>query len=106
MEAIMADLSEERMGEIALALIKLRLQKEGIRLSNSTRREIGQAAKDTGISREDLEQFQIQLLPEFIGNALGFKHVDLTTSERVPYVEPQRDHDHHDGHGHGYGGGH
>lgn len=79
-------MTAERRNEIAYLLLKRRLQREGIKLSDSMRREIGQAAKEVEISPDELKQFFLELLPELIGNALGFGRVGLTTGS--PVAEP------------------
>lgn len=72
-------LSEERRGQIALALVKAKFRKEGLRLSSSARRELGATAAEIGVSIEELEQFVFDLLPELVGEAFGFKSVSITT---------------------------
>jgi hypothetical protein len=75
-------LTEARRGQIALALLKARLRKEGFRLSSSGRRELGAEAANIGVPVEELEQFVLDLLPELIGNALGYENVSMTVGNR------------------------
>lgn len=50
-----------RKGEIALAYLKCRLREEGVRLSPNLRRQVGNIAKDIGISTEEAMEF-IQII--------------------------------------------
>jgi len=65
-------MDDERMGEIALALIRHYIQNEGVRLSeHSFKRDLGNVAKGTGIPRGDLIEFAEVLLNESLSNILS-----------------------------------
>jgi hypothetical protein len=81
-------LSEERRGQIALALVKARFRRDGLRLSPAARRELGATAAETGVPIEELEQFVFELLPEMVGDAFGFERVSITTEGRKR-IHPQ-----------------
>ena len=54
----MEALLKERKGEIALALLREKFRREGIRIVlNGMKREIGNFVKATGVSYEDLVAF-------------------------------------------------
>jgi hypothetical protein len=56
-------LSDQEMGEIALAYVKRKMRRESVSLDpEKIRREIGNMAKDTGVSPEKAMQFSVQIL--------------------------------------------
>jgi hypothetical protein len=56
-------LTEQRKGEIALALWKNRRTHQGVRFSpTAIRREIGNAAKETGIPFDELMEFSKEVI--------------------------------------------
>jgi len=59
-------LTEERMGQIALLFLKERLQREGIRISQNTKREIGSIAKIIGIDPDEAMAFVETITREMI----------------------------------------
>lgn len=77
--AEMSDMTKERRGEIAYALLKEKMLREGVKLSSNMPREIGQLTKATDIPSEELKAFFLDLLPEVIGDAFGYSHVSLVT---------------------------
>ena len=58
-------LTKERRGEIAYALMKFRLKKEGIHLDGIDR-EIGNIAKATNVPREELHEFVQEIIDELV----------------------------------------
>ncbi|HLM84035.1 MAG TPA: hypothetical protein VK254_02405 [Candidatus Bathyarchaeia archaeon] len=50
------EMSKERIGEIAYALIKAKAKKDGVRY-DLIKRELGQVSKDVGVSPEELMEF-------------------------------------------------
>jgi len=50
-------MDEKRKGEIALALLKYRMGREGIRLTPDIKRELGNVVKETGIPQNELKEF-------------------------------------------------
>jgi len=50
------EMTKERMGEIAYALIKMKAGKDGVRYE-LIRREIGQVSKEVGVNAEELMEF-------------------------------------------------
>ena len=73
-------MDEKRLGEISLLMVKQQLRKVGLRGENFNR-EMGNAAKDTGIPIEELRCFYETLLPEILGEMLGRKSVTLITKD-------------------------
>jgi hypothetical protein len=59
-------LTQERKGQIALALVKSRFQDEGIRLKPDLKRDIGNQAKKIGVSTDELLQFVEELTREMV----------------------------------------
>ncbi len=76
-------MSEQRLGEIAYAVLMAKLKKEGLTLSGSTLRQLGSLSQETGIPKEDLRQFTEHILRELVGNALGYNEVSLTLGGRI-----------------------
>lgn len=64
-------MDEKRMGEIALALIQYRIQQEGLRLGASFGRDLGNIAKETGISIDELKEFYRFLVEETVKKTFG-----------------------------------
>lgn len=73
-------MNEKRQGEIALKIVKHKLFKNGLP-GDGFQRDLGNAAKEIGISVEELRQFYETILPEILGRLLGRKSVSLTTSD-------------------------
>ena len=65
-------LSKERKGEIALALLKYRLKREGLQLNN-LKRELGNAAQATGIPLNELTEFIGEMFAELTEEVLTFR---------------------------------
>ena len=59
-------MDERRKGEIALAVLKYRLNREGIRLSPDMKRELGNIAKATEIPLDELKEFGKLLIEELL----------------------------------------
>jgi len=78
----MAEITKERMGEIALAIVKKDYQKNGLPLTPDARRRLGTIASEIGADIEEVEDFIFKLLPELIGTAYGYKRVGITLSDR------------------------
>ncbi|PWB39112.1 MAG: hypothetical protein C3F02_00635 [Parcubacteria group bacterium] len=66
-------LTSQRKGEIALAAIKLQVQREGIRnfKPRAMRRRMGEFAKLTGFSVDELEQFFREMFQEVLDETLA-----------------------------------
>jgi hypothetical protein len=80
----MAKMSNERKGEIALALLMTKWKADGgVKIGPSLQRELGRLAKDTGISRDELQEFAAAVLPAFVGMAFGMNSVSITMSDPV-----------------------
>lgn len=75
-------LSKERLGEIALAMVKDQFRSGGFRFSKNSRRELGETANRINVPVADLEQFALDILPEMIGEAFGYEHVSVIVSDR------------------------
>ena len=59
-------LTKERMGEIALLHLKNKLRNEGIRLKPDMKRQIGNEAKELGITVEEAMQFAEVFVREMV----------------------------------------
>lgn len=64
-------MDEKRKGEIALALLKYKIGREGIRLTPDTKRELGNVAKTIGIPLEELKEFGKILVGELLEETFG-----------------------------------
>ena len=64
-------MNERRKGEIALALLKYRVGREGIRLTPDIKRELGNVAKATGIPQDELKEFGRILIEELLEETFG-----------------------------------
>tara|TARA_Y100000310_G_C20548630_1_gene746885 strand:- start:189 stop:395 length:207 start_codon:yes stop_codon:yes gene_type:complete len=63
-------MSAERIGEIALALVKYQLVQKGV--PGHFGRELGNVAKQIGgVDREELQDFMALIMPEVIEKLLG-----------------------------------
>lgn len=83
-------MTEVRMGEIALALLMAKWTADGgVKIGPEWRRTCGQLSKDTGIPREELDEFSKKILVRFIGKAYGMQHVGLTMDDPIPR-EPEK----------------
>jgi len=90
-------LTEGRRGQIALAIVKSKFRRDGLRLSSSARRELGSTAYEIGVPIEELEEFVLDLLPEMISEAFGYDRVSVTTHGRrknPPQSKSVHDDDH------------
>lgn len=77
----MSKLTDQRMGEIALAILEAQIEGEGgIRIGSKLKREIGDLAKRTKIPISELQAFSITMLTKFIGKAYEVSSVGLTLS--------------------------
>jgi len=64
-------MDEKRKGEIAMALLKCRIHREGIRLTPDFKRDLGNVAKETGISQNELKEFAKLFIKELIEEAFS-----------------------------------
>jgi len=65
-------LDEKRKGEIALALLRYDLTQNEIKLNpNDINRRLGNAAKATGITIEELREFSRSLIEELVEKVFG-----------------------------------
>lgn len=69
-------LTEQRMGEIALLILKMKLRADGIRIGKNTRREIGNTAKELGIPFEEALEFTEVLTKELAAETFSNKKED------------------------------
>ena len=63
-------MNERRKGEIALALLKYRVGREGIRLTPD-KRELGNIAQATGIPEDELKEFGRILIEDLLEETFG-----------------------------------
>ena len=59
-------MKEQRRGEIAVMCVRQKFMENGIRLSSNFRREVGNAAKQIGISTEEAMEFVEGFVRELI----------------------------------------
>jgi|GEM_PF-2780222 len=59
-------MEESRKGQIAILVVKSILREKGIRLSSNYRRELGNEAKNIGISFEEFLEFAEPLIRELV----------------------------------------
>lgn len=59
-------MNAQRKGEIAYELLKFKLKKEGIRISQDIRRESGDIAQKTGIPAEEVAEFSEIIIREMV----------------------------------------
>ena len=64
-------MDEKRKGEIAIALLKYRAGREGIRLTPDLKRDLGNVAKETGIPQDELKEFMKIFIEELLEKIFG-----------------------------------
>ncbi len=64
-------MDEKRKGEIALILLKYRLNREGMRLGPDMKRELGNIAKTTNIPLSELKEFGRETIKEMLDDLLS-----------------------------------
>jgi hypothetical protein len=72
-----------RKGEIALLVLNARIRKEGIRLGPNFRRDIGNAAKEIGISFEEAMEFAEEFVREAVEHTFVKGATDPTKVEII-----------------------
>jgi hypothetical protein len=72
-------MTDERAQEIALRIVKAKMRKGGI--SGTFLRDIGNEAKDIGITTEEARAFVEHLLPEVLADIFGYYRASLTFGE-------------------------
>jgi hypothetical protein len=68
-----AGMNDIRKGQIAVLFVKERLRKKGVRLTLNLRREIGNEAKNLGISLEEATEFFEDIVRELVEEAFAKK---------------------------------
>ena len=64
-------MNEKRKGEIAMAFLKYRIGREGIRLTPDIKRDLGNVAKETGIPQDELKEFVKLFIKELLEETFG-----------------------------------
>lgn len=64
-------MEEKRKGEIALALLKYWMGREGIRVTPDLTRDLGNVAKETGIPQDELKKFVKIFVEELLEKTFG-----------------------------------
>ena len=64
-------MDKKRKGEIAFALLKYRIGREGIRLTPDIKRDLGNLATAIGIPLDELKEFGKILVEELLQEAFG-----------------------------------
>jgi len=67
-------ISKERQGELALLFLKHKLQTDGVRLSPTIHRDIGNAAKALGIPVNEATEFVEIIVREHVEKTFPKKH--------------------------------
>ena len=73
-------LTNEKKGEIALAILRLKFKEDRrLPLASELRRNMGNASKITGFSKEELMEFTLGMIDEIVGELVSeAKKVDKT----------------------------
>jgi len=66
-------MDEKRKGEIALLFLKYKLRRDGIRVGQNTKREIGNTAKDIGITTDEAVEFAELMTRELVDEVFAPK---------------------------------
>lgn len=66
-------MDEKRKGEIALLFLKYKLRRDGVRVGQNTKREIGNTAKDIGITPEEAMEFAEIMTRELVDETFAPK---------------------------------
>jgi hypothetical protein len=85
----MGKLSEQRKGEIAIAVLMYKMSRDGILVKPGMLRELGDLSKKTGIPIEELEEFSKMILVRLIGRMYGMQHVSLVMEDPVKKNEKE-----------------
>lgn len=67
----MKEISKERMGEIALAILKQKVREDRIPNIQNLKREIGNDSKEIRISKEDLLSFWVGIYSEVFSEIIS-----------------------------------
>jgi len=86
----MGKLSEQRKGEIAIAILMERMARDGMTVKPGLRRELGELSKKTDVPIDELEEFSKMMLVRLIGRMYGMQHVSLTMDDPVKKNEKDR----------------
>jgi hypothetical protein len=66
-------MDEKRKGEIALLCLRYRAKKEGMRLAPDKMRELGNIAKEIGVSFDELKKFMRIIVQELVDDMFSPK---------------------------------
>lgn len=66
-------MDEKRKGEIALLLVKNQIKEKGVRISQNLRRDIGNDAKNIGISTDEAMEFMELIVRELVEKTFAKK---------------------------------
>ena len=72
-----------RKGQIALLVLKQKLREDGVRLTPNMRRQIGNTAKNIGISVEEATEFAEGMIRELVEEAFVPVPVNVKCDKRV-----------------------
>jgi len=67
-------INKERMGEIALLVLKRRIRQEGLRLKPNMQREIANEAQAMGLTPQELTEFAKTMATELFAEAFPTTH--------------------------------
>lgn len=68
----MTELTSQRKGEIAIALIKIEMLKDGVKFhKNNLQRNLGEIAKFTGFPIPELKEFTRQIIQELFNECFS-----------------------------------
>ncbi len=64
-------MTDIRKGEIALAILRYRMRKEGIHLNENLKRELGNLSEATKVPQDELKEFGKIFIEEFLRETFG-----------------------------------
>ncbi|MEX0930756.1 MAG: hypothetical protein WDZ68_00505 [Candidatus Paceibacterota bacterium] len=70
-------LTAERRGQIAIAIVKARIMKGGFLIPYKARRELKESEFEIGVSKEELEEFVRDLIPEMTDRVVSHERVSI-----------------------------
>lgn len=82
-------MTTERAKEIALMYVKAMMKRNGIR--GNMMRDIGNEAKDIGISTDEARAFVEFLLPEILGDIFGYHRTSVVFGDRRKTFQIHKD---------------
>ena len=76
----MSQMTDERRGQIALAILEAKVLSEGLISPRKLGDEFRRAAQETGIDATELKDFYRSFVPRLYGRMFGFKSVEINAT--------------------------